>query len=164
MSEKPVAAKGEKGTPTREARRAASVILEVLGGERTAREAAEALAMSTSAYYLLEQRALDALVEACEPKPTGWVATAQWQLGGLQKKYATLERECARYQALARVAQRTMGIAAPKKEQRKDKRRPTRRAWSAAKRLRKAAESMPPETAAEAPPQEGGEPCLQDDR
>ena len=126
MSDKAVATKGEKGTPTREARRAASVILEVLGGERTAREAAEALAMSTSAYYLLEQRALDAMVEACEPKPKGWVATTEYELGTLRKKYAMLERECARYQALARLAQRTMGIAAPKKEQRKDKRRPTR--------------------------------------
>jgi hypothetical protein len=151
-----------KAPVSREARRAACVVLEVLGGERTAGEAAEALAMSASAYYLLEQRALDALVMACEPKPTGWVATADWELGGLRKKYAVLERECARYQALARLAQRTMGIVAPKRETRKDKRRPMRRALAAAKRMKKAADAMP-ETAVEVP-QEGGEPCLQDDR
>jgi hypothetical protein len=153
----------DKASVSREARRAACVVLEVLGGERTAGEAAEALAMSTSAYYLLEQRALDALVVACEPRPPGWVATAQWELGGLRKKYAMLERECARYQALARLAQRTMGLAAPKKEERKNKRRPTRRALSAAKRMSKAADAMP-ETADETPPEEGGEPCPQDDR
>lgn len=152
-----------KAPVSREARRAASVVLEVLGGERTAGEAAAALAMSTSAYYLLEQRALDALVVACEPKPSGWVATTERELGGLRKRYAVLERESARYQALARLAQRTMGIAPPKKEQRKDKRRPVRRALAAAKRLKKAAESMPPETAAPMP-QEGEETCPQDDR
>jgi hypothetical protein len=152
----------DKAPVSREARRAACVVLEVLGGERTAHEAAEALAMSVSAYYLLEQRALDALVTACEPKPSGWVGTAAWELGGLRKRYALLERECARYQALARLAQRTMGIAAPKKEQRKDKRRPMRRALAAAKRMKRAVDATP-EPPVESPPEEGGARCPQDD-
>lgn len=156
--------KSPSKTPvSREARRAACVVLEVLGGERTAAEAAEALAMSTSAYYLLEQRALDALVAACEPKPTGWVPTAQRELGGLQKKYAVLERECARYQALARLTQRTMGLTAPKKEKRKDKRRPMRRALAAAKRMARAADAMPPEPEASPAPERGEARCPQDD-
>jgi len=158
-----VTAKTTKAPVSREARRAACMVLEVLGGERTAGEAAEALAMSTSAYYLLEQRALDALVVACEPKPTGWVPTAQWELGGLRKKYAVLERECARYQALARLAQRTMGLAAPKPEKRKNKRRPVRRALAAAKRMAKSVDEAPPAESSAAA-EEGEARCPQDDR
>jgi len=145
-----------KDGPSREARQKASVVLEVLTGERSPGEAAQALAMSTSGYYLLEQRALDALVGACEPKPPGRVATGEPTIMVLQKRCAQLERECARWQALARVTQRSLGVVPVKREKRKDRRRPTRRGLAAAKRLRKTAANMPPEPAAPPPPA-GGE-------
>lgn len=168
QGKRPGPATAGKEEPSREARRKAGVVLEVLAGERTPGEAAGALAMSTSGYYLLEQRALDALVGACEPKPPGRVATGEPTVAALQKRCAQLERECARWQGLARAAQRSLGIAPPKKEKRKDKRKPTRRGLAAAKRLRKqaAAPDVPPpqspplESAAE----QGGERCPQDDR
>jgi hypothetical protein len=96
----------QKEEPSREARHKASVVLEVLVGERSPGEAAQALAMSTSGYYLLEQRALDALVGACEPRPPGRVATGESTIAVLQKRCAQLGRECARWQALARVTPR----------------------------------------------------------
>jgi len=152
-----------KDGPTREARQKASIVLEVLSGERTVGEAAKTLAMSTTGYYLLEQRALDALVGACEPKSPGRVATGEPTIVAMRKRCAQLERECGRWQALARVGQRSLGVAPVKKEGRKAKRRPMRRALAAAKRLRRAAEAMPP-TPETSPPLEGEMTCPQDDR
>jgi len=55
----------------REARRLATLILEVLAGGRTPTEAAQALEISVPRYYQLEGRALRGLVAACEPRPRG---------------------------------------------------------------------------------------------
>lgn len=123
-----------------EARRAAGVVLEVLAGERSPGEAAEALGISPPAYYLLESRALEGLVHGCEPRPKGRVVTAQSELQALRKQCARLERESARYQALARVAQRTAGVPAKKKPDSKPaagrrKRKPAVRALKLAQRL-----------------------------
>jgi hypothetical protein len=155
-----------KEEPSREARQKASVVLEVLTGERSPGEAAAALDISSSGYYLLEQRALDALVSACEPKPPGRASTGEPTTAVLQKQCAKLERDCARWQALARAAQRTLGVAPVKKEKRKDKRRPTRRGLAAAKRLRKQAAMQESATSPPAAPagEEGVGRCLQDDR
>ena len=48
------------------ARRVAAILLEVLAGVRSAAEGAKALEVSLTRYYLLEQRALEALVAGCE--------------------------------------------------------------------------------------------------
>jgi hypothetical protein len=47
------------------------VILEVLAGMRTPTEAATVVGLSVPRYYLWEQRALEGLVRACEPRPKG---------------------------------------------------------------------------------------------
>ena len=49
--------------PSREARRLAAAILEVLAGMRSPTEAAQALSISGPRYYTLEQRALEGLVD-----------------------------------------------------------------------------------------------------
>ncbi len=102
-----------KEDASREAKRMAACILEVLGGARTPTEAAKALAISVPRYYLLETRALNGLLEACEPRPMGRVRSTESELAAAQKEAERLKRECARYAALVRVAQRAVGIAAP---------------------------------------------------
>jgi hypothetical protein len=95
-----------------EARQLAVAILEVLGGEWTPGDAAAALRMSVPRYYALESRALAGLVTACEPARGRRTRKSGKEVAELQKKVATLERECARRQALLRASQRTAGLAA----------------------------------------------------
>jgi hypothetical protein len=126
--------------PSREARRLAAVILEVLGGARTPTQAAEALGLSLIRYYQLETRAVQGLVSACEPKPRGRVVTAQSRLASLEKDRQRLQRELARQQALVRLSQRAVGLAPappPGKTPGKGKkpRRPTARALKMAEQL-----------------------------
>ncbi len=97
---------------SRDAQRMAAVILEVLAGVRTPTEAATALSLSAPRYYLWEQRALEGLVRACEPRPVGKAAHERHQMAVLEKEVARLRQDCARQQALVRASQRTMGLAA----------------------------------------------------
>jgi hypothetical protein len=101
-----------------DARRRAAAVLEVLGGERTPAQAAGALGVSVPRYYLIEQRALAALVAACEPAMRGRRATPQRQIAALERQIERLSRDSARYQSLARLAQRTLGLAPPTAEPR----------------------------------------------
>jgi len=144
--------KSHKPVGSVQARRSAGLVLAVLAGERTPAEAAEALKTSPGAYYLLESRALDGLVQGCEPRPRGKVRTAESELAALEKRCTRLERECSRYQALARAAQRSAGVPAPKKKagpaKGKRKRKPSVRALKMARRLQP--EGAPP--ADEKPP------------
>jgi hypothetical protein len=137
--------------PTREARQRACVILEVLAGGRTPLQAAEALAVSLSRYYLLEDKALQGLLAACEPAPRGPGVDPGRLLEAARRECQRWQRECARQQALVRAAQRTIGLAAPatpapvKDGTRKRKpRRPVARALRAAQRLRPTEETAPP--------------------
>jgi hypothetical protein len=98
---------------SREAQRLAAAILEVLAGVRTPMDAAAALGMGVPRYYLWEQRALSALVAACEPRPVGQGRSLRRQVAVLEKEVARLKQECARQQALVRAAQRTIGLAPP---------------------------------------------------
>ncbi|QVL31033.1 hypothetical protein KIH39_19585 [Telmatocola sphagniphila] len=52
-----------------QAKRLASVILEVLAGARTPTDAATAVGISLPNYYQVETRALQGLLKACEPRP-----------------------------------------------------------------------------------------------
>jgi hypothetical protein len=127
---------------TSDANRVAIAILEVLAGVRSPIEAAEALEISVPRYYQLETRALDAMVSACEPRPKGRQRSAEGQIASLQREVDRAQRECARQQALARVAQRSVGLkalppAASKGDKGRKKRRPTIRALKAADALRK---------------------------
>ena len=96
-----------------EARRRAAAVLEVLSGVRTCAQAAEALGFSLPRYYLLEQRAIGGLVAACEPAPRGPHESPARRIAALEREVARLECESARHQALARAAQRTLGLAPP---------------------------------------------------
>jgi hypothetical protein len=107
--------RSETGAPAvgPETRRRAAVILEVLAGVRTPASAAEALQIGPPRYYLLEQRAIQGLVAACEPRPQGRTPTVARQITRLERELVVCRRELARQQALARAAQRALGLSAP---------------------------------------------------
>ena len=126
--------------PDREARRRAAAILEVLAGLRTPTEAAEALSISRPHYYVLEARAVAGLVGACAVHRGGPGPSAAAEAARLRQEVARLEREVQRQQALARAAQRAVGLAAlaAPKPSRSGRRRPkpVARALRAAAHLR----------------------------
>jgi erythromycin esterase-like protein len=134
------------------ARRLAAAILEVLAGSRTPLQAAQVLGLSLPRYYLLEVRALQGMLLACEPRRVGRVATAESALASLQRECEQLRRECARQQALVRAAQRAIGLAAPatpankpvREGKKRRQRRPVARALRAAARLQPAAAAASP--------------------
>jgi hypothetical protein len=90
----------------------AAVILEVLAGLRTPAGAASALGIGLPRYYAWEQRAVQGLVAACAPLPRGRVTSPDRRLAALERELATARRELARHQALARTAQRALGLPA----------------------------------------------------
>ncbi len=96
---------------SRDAQRVATVILEVLAGMRTPTEAAALVGLSVPRYYLWEQRALEGLVRACEPRPKGKMANVRHQIAVLEKEVARLQLEW-RAAGLARASQRAIGLAA----------------------------------------------------
>jgi hypothetical protein len=98
-----------------QANKLALLILDVLAGVRLPAEVAQQAAISLARYYHLEQRVLDAIVQACEPRPRGKVRSPQRQVEELQRQISRLEQQCARQQALLRAAQRTIGLAPPTK-------------------------------------------------
>jgi hypothetical protein len=93
-----------------EARRRAAVILEVLAGVHTPTSAAQALGIGAQRYYLLEQQALQGLVSACEPRPKGRTMGSDRQIARLERELTVCRRELGRQQALARAAQRVLGL------------------------------------------------------
>jgi hypothetical protein len=136
---------------SKEAKRLAAVILEVLAGLRTPAQAAEALALSLPRYYQLEARGLRGLLEACEPRPRGRQPDRAAEAAALQRDNERLRRELTRQQSLVRLAQRSVGlappaVAAPKKTGKKPRRR-TARALTVAARLRQEAEQGPDDSA-----------------
>jgi hypothetical protein len=124
---------------SRDAKRLAAAILEVLAGARTPTDAATALGVSLPRYYQIESRALVALLASCEPRPKGRVRSPQHDLDALRKQKDRLQRELTRQQALVRAAQRTVGLPAPAvaapSKGKKRRRRPVARALSVAARL-----------------------------
>jgi len=93
------------------ARRQAAAVLEVLAGVRTPAEVAQQLAMSLTRYYIIEGRALQGLVAACEPRPHGRARSPASELAALRRECEQLRRQAARQQALLRVTERTLGLA-----------------------------------------------------
>lgn len=134
---------------SREAKRLAAAILEVLAGARTPTEAATALGLSVPRYYQVESRALEGLLSACEPKPHGRTASPDHEVARLRQENQRLQREITRHQSLARAAQRTIGWTPPvtpakspagtaAKNGKKIRKRRTARALSVAARLQTA--------------------------
>jgi len=123
-----------------EAKRLAAAILEVLAGARTPTEAATALGLSVPRYYQVEAQALRGLLQACEPKPRGRVRSVETEVKTLSKENQRLQRELTRHQALARAAQRAVGLAPPapvvNKHGKKPRKRRVARALSVAERLK----------------------------
>ena len=122
--------------PEKLAKRRALVILEVLAGFRSAPEASEELAVSQQTYYQLEERALKGLVSGCVPRPAGPQRNWERDALRLEKENSKLKAECARYQALLRTSQLSVGLDPDlKKSSGKKRRRPTVRAVRALSRL-----------------------------
>ena len=105
--------KNGDGAASREAKRLAAVLLDVLAGSRTPPQAAETLGVSLPRYYQLERRALTGLLSACEPAPRGPRIDLARQLAALERENRRLKRECDRQQALVRMAERSLGLTAP---------------------------------------------------
>ncbi len=142
---------------SREARRIAAMVLEVLAGGRTPTEAAQALELSVPRYYQLETRALRGLLTACEPLAPGRQHSAAHELAALRRDKERLQREVLRQQSLVRAAQRTIGLAPPAPPKKTDKKARTRRlvrALNVAERLRTAAEEKLTENGTAAAPAE----------
>jgi hypothetical protein len=124
---------------TKETRKLAAVILEVLAGGRTPEDGASAVGVSVSRYFVLEGRALEGLLKGCEPRKLGPKVNAEKESEKLRRELARLQRESVRNQTLLRLSQRAVGLPKVKtkaaKGKGKRKRKPVARALKAAKRL-----------------------------
>ena len=114
----PVAAPEASAAPspplaTHTAQQVAGAILEVLAGVRSITDAALVLGVTPARYYVLEARAVEGLIAACEPRSPG-PATGNALVAEVDRLRAERDRlrdEAARYQALARIAQVAFGPA-----------------------------------------------------
>src|SRR3954452_19450140 len=77
---------------SRQAKQVAAAILEVLAGARTPQQAADALSVSLPRYYQLENRALRAIVLACEARPKGRVRSPTTEVAKLKAQNEQLQR------------------------------------------------------------------------
>jgi hypothetical protein len=133
-----------------QARRTAAAVLEVLAGARTPAEAAAALGLSVPRYYQIEARALAGLLAACEARSKGRQPDPGNEAAVLRRENQRLQRELGRHQALARAAQRAVGLPPPvpaaAKAGKRKRRRPVARALGVARRLQTgdAAGTTPP--------------------
>lgn len=166
---RPKGSAGKSGDPappglSDAARRTAALILEVLGGERSPNEAAQALGLSGVRYYALEARALSGLMLACEAKDGGPspALQAERERRRLQDDNTRLEQEVGRLRSLLRSARKGLGLApTPVKEEAEAKakggkadgrkvrrrRRPNVRALTLVRRLMRSDSTAGPEPA-----------------
>jgi hypothetical protein len=142
----------DNGVPSREAKRLAAVLFDVLTGSRTPPDAAAALGISLARYYQLEERGVRGLVAACEPRPRGRQADAAAELAGVHKENERLKRELARQQALVRLTQRTVGVPPPSPARATNKKRKTKPRVRALKRAQTLRQDADDEVATEAVP------------
>ena len=105
------------------------------------------LGVSIMRYYILESRALQGLVDGCEPRPIGPRKDPARVVAKLERRIETLKRETVRYQALARASHRAVGIAPVKinkpKKGKPKRRKPTVRALKAARTMRAGTPASP---------------------
>ena len=96
------------------ARRMAAVMLEVMSGARGPQEAAQELGISAMRYYSLEERALQGMVQALEPRPRGR-RTARPEEAALraQRERELMRRELGRTQALLRLVRKSVKLREP---------------------------------------------------
>ena len=138
--------------PSERAGEIAALILEVLAGARSAGEAADAIGVSLTRYYLIERRAVDGLVAACKEQPRGPRRDPEREIDKLRLEVARLEKECLRSQSLLRISQRSAALGAVltgkekplgKSERKRRRRRKAARALILAKGLRQRDEEKP---------------------
>jgi len=131
-------------TPEFQMRRRAAAVLEVLGGAKSPVEAAESLGIALPSYYLLEARALEGLVSACEPKPRGRSAGGEGKtFHALKRENERLRQDLTRTQALTRAVQRAVGMQT--KEDAPKTVAPVRRRRRATARALRAARDLAPQ-------------------
>jgi hypothetical protein len=129
---------------SREAKKRAAVVLEVLAGSRTPPQAAEALGLSLSRYYQMEAHAVVGLIAACDARPPGPQPDGQTELRNVKKELERVKRDLVRSQSLVRLTQRTVGVAPPSPAKPgKRKRRPMVRALHLAEQLHQQASTEP---------------------
>ncbi|HLT03296.1 MAG TPA: hypothetical protein VK001_14025 [Geminicoccaceae bacterium] len=126
----PMGPKAVRGSEA--ARRLAALLLEAWCGVRTTQSASEGMGVAITRFYQLEARALQAVVQAMEPRPRGRQKSAASELAGLRRERQKLSREVERYQTLYRAAQRALGVAESRPQPGKDasgkrRRRPRQR-------------------------------------
>jgi hypothetical protein len=92
------------------ARRTATMILEVLGGLRTATAASEALNLPLARYYVLERRAVLGMVAALGPRPRGRPRSDEERMRQLTAEVERLRAEVTRVESLYRITQRAIGV------------------------------------------------------
>lgn len=139
---------------SREAKRLAAAILEVLAGSRTPQQAADAVGISLPRYYQIESRALQALLSACEAKPKGRQPDPRREIVDLQRENGRLQRELSRQQSLARM-QRSLGLPPPAPPSAKVNGKKTRRRKPAMRALHLAARLQQEASQDEAPSDNG---------
>lgn len=142
---------------SREAKRLAAAILEVLAGTQAPSETARVLGMSLARYYQVELRALAGLVSACEVRRRGHQPGNE--LTALRRECEQLRRECGRHKALVRATRRTVGLVATpspaESEPKRKRRRPIARALKMAALLHQESSDPPhPSTEDHVPVQE----------
>jgi hypothetical protein len=96
------------------ARRHAALLLEAWSGVRSTQAASDAMGVALTRFYQLEARALQAIVDAMEPRPRGRQRTAESEISKLKADKQRLVRDAERFQSLYRTAQRALGIAVAK--------------------------------------------------
>lgn len=142
---------------SKEAKRVAAAILEVLAGGRTPQQAADALQMSLPRYYQVEARGLRGLLAACEARPKGRQADPGREVAALQRQIERLQRDLTRQQSLVRLGQRTIGLTPPASPAAKAngkkarKRKPVARALTLAARLKQEADQGEPSSSETTP-------------
>lgn len=136
-----------------QARRIATVLLEVLAGLRATGSAAKELGVTPMRYYQLEERAIGGLIAACEPRPSGMQPERRdaLELASLREQVRQQAQELNQARSVLRTTRRQLGVvttpgpiavaAGRRKDGKPTKakvRRPTVRALTMVRRLLKA--------------------------
>jgi hypothetical protein len=137
-------------TGSDQAKRQAAVILEVVSGTRGAQEGSEVLGISSMRYYQLEERALQGMVTALEPRAKGpRVPSPEETLRRVEKERERMKREVGRLQTLLRMVRKSVHLQEPRSVRGvgttmsgKKAKKPLRRVEKLLERLRPTAEPL----------------------
>ena len=96
-----------------QARRIATVLLEVLAGLRSTGDAARTLAVTPVRFYAIETRAIGGLIAACEPRPSGIQPEVRdaHELTRLREQLRRQGQELNQVRSVLRTTQRQLGVA-----------------------------------------------------